>query len=217
MVLQVIVNGTGQGHCRTASGLQRRLLTSLPFLHPMHAAVASLWACVSNLVRWARGACLGHIARSCARLAGCVVGDGEPSSDCWNTIMLIVPPCRTGRQAGGKAGSRLSRVEKGRCSHPPEGRLSRGGGSRQVVTGHFFAKNNSVSLLAAAPLACLQTACRQPAKRLVVSRERETGFIPATACLEGRNSTTLTQSSSCFFSLSVEILSVLFDWVRACE
>jgi hypothetical protein len=57
---------------------------------------------------------------------------------------------------------------------------------RQVVTGHVFAKNNSVSLLAITPLACLQTACRQPAKRLVVPWERETGFEPATACLEGR-------------------------------
>jgi len=58
--------------------------------------------------------------------------------------------------------------------------------SRQVVAEHVRAKNNSVSLLAVTPLACLQTACRQPAKRLVVSRERETGLEPATACLEGR-------------------------------
>jgi len=58
--------------------------------------------------------------------------------------------------------------------------------SRQVVTEHVCAKNNSVSLLAVTPFACLQTACRQPAKRLVVSRERETGLEPATACLEGR-------------------------------
>src|SRR5690348_18292505 len=58
--------------------------------------------------------------------------------------------------------------------------------SRQVVAERICAKNNSVSLLAATPLACLQTPCRQPAKRLVVSRERETGLEPATACLEGR-------------------------------
>ena len=60
--------------------------------------------------------------------------------------------------------------------------------SRQVVTEHFCAKNNNVSLLAVTPLACHQTACRQPAKRRVVSRERETGLEPATACLEGRRS-----------------------------
>ena len=60
--------------------------------------------------------------------------------------------------------------------------------SRQVVTEHIRAKNNSISLLAVTPLACLQTVCRQPAKRLVVSRERETGLEPATACLEGRGS-----------------------------
>jgi hypothetical protein len=59
-----------------------------------------------------------------------------------------------------------------------------------VFTVHIFAKNNSVSLLAVSSPVCLQTACRQPAKRLVVSVERETGLEPATACLEGRNSTT---------------------------
>ncbi len=64
------------------------------------------------------------------------------------------------------------------------------GFGRQVVTGHVFAKNNSVSLLAVSPLVCLQTACSRPAKRLVVPMERETGLEPATACLEGRNSTT---------------------------
>lgn len=58
--------------------------------------------------------------------------------------------------------------------------------SRQVVIIDFFANNNSVSLLAVSPSACLQTPCREPAKRLVVSKERETGFEPATVCLESR-------------------------------
>jgi hypothetical protein len=83
---------------------------------------------------------------------------------------------------------RLSRAGEGRCSQPLQGRLSRG--ARQVVAERLFAKNNGVSLRTATPLACLQTACRRPAKRLVVSGERETGLEPATACLEGRNSTT---------------------------
>src|SRR6266566_2327924 len=62
--------------------------------------------------------------------------------------------------------------------------------SRQVVAERTFAKNNDVSLLAVTPFACLQTDSTGPAKRLVVSGERETGLEPATACLEGRNSTT---------------------------
>src|SRR5437588_2542365 len=57
--------------------------------------------------------------------------------------------------------------------------------SRQVVAERTFAKNNDVSLLAVTPFACLQTDSTGPAKRLVVSGERETGLEPATACLEG--------------------------------
>ena len=90
--------------------------------------------------------------------------------------------------------------------------------SRQVVAERVCAKNNSVSLLAATPLACLQTACRQPAKRLVVSRERETGLEPATACLEGRNSTTellphvLTQRAYLLLQVGVRGLEPRTSW-----
>src|SRR5579859_3161222 len=48
-------------------------------------------------------------------------------------------------------------------------------------------------------LACSQAASGGPARGRLTRRKRETGFEPATACLEGRNSTTelLPRQSGC--------------------
>ena len=62
--------------------------------------------------------------------------------------------------------------------------------SRQVVIVRKNTKNKNISLPTLSLPVCLQTACRQPAKRLCIPKKRETRFELATACLEGRNSTT---------------------------
>ena len=58
--------------------------------------------------------------------------------------------------------------------------------SGQVVIVDQSTKNTNASLPTFSPPVCLQTACRQPAKRLLVSKKRETGLEPATACLGSR-------------------------------
>ena len=85
--------------------------------------------------------------------------------------MLIVPPCETGRQAGGKAGSRLSQIGRDRYPPPQVGRLSQG--SRQVVARYRgrLSLNGSRPKTTASP--CLPLRRLLVFKRLEISLQRD--------------------------------------------
>ncbi len=61
---------------------------------------------------------------------------------------------------------------------------------RQDVAVRVCAHKNTVSLLSLTLPGCRQAASRPACRETMYKVERETGLEPATACLEGRNSTT---------------------------
>ncbi len=75
---------------------------------------------------------------------------------------------------------RFSRTDVGRC-------LPKTGAGFHFT---LFCQKHNVPLHIPSPSGCSQTASQGPVKRQSIGKKRETGLEPATACLEGRNSTT---------------------------
>ena len=157
----------------------------------------SAWA--SSLARWAVARSL-HLAAPSGGPPSLVFGR-------WHFVLFWSSVLASFGASGAPGDKRAA--ERGRMSRLCEGRMSRAPGQdvtslrqdvtsaeagchpkmRQDVAVHLFTHKKTVSLLSLSPLGCHQSAS-SACKETVYMLERETGLEPATACLEGRNSTT---------------------------